>query len=319
MNRRDILKGLGALPFAAALNGSAQDHQANPSGYKIQSVQVLLEGAFTLVLEDKPRRITAFIPQDKTGRLGHDVYFNDPAKPLPKGNYKFALSPEGLRRYEHPYINPDFRDIQATTDVWNRGPELITLELPFPDSINFSGRPLRVLFKDGDGKKHKEREGKMPTSYILEYYTKPSAQPRLSCPEIGRECSSAPHCPPGTIRYFFGATPDLSHMEHEPGKHDEGKKEPCGKEIRHAIEFFNEVILAQFPKLRSTLTLARILDKGPHCPEDDERRGAAGFEEAPPARLLSAVFDPAANVPRLLRVADLLDCQVLGPMVNLKG
>lgn len=307
MNRRDILKGLGALPFAAAIRGYSQDqHSTSESREGIQSVQVLLEGAFTLVFESKPKRLIAFIPQDKTGRLGHKVYFNDPVNPLGKGPFRFMLEQEGLRSYEQSYVNPGFKDIEAHTDVWNRGPELITLELPFPDSVNFSGRPLNIRFQD-------KRQGMMPTSYILGYYTKPGGKARLSCPELGRECTSSPHCPPGTTRYFFGASPDMGHMGHDDKKHEK-RDEPCEKEVRHAIDFFNEVILPQFPKLQKRLALSYI-EKGPLCGDEHEKRSAIGLERTDGAMLRSAVFSPEINEPRLLRVADVIDCQVIGPVI----
>jgi hypothetical protein len=285
-----MLRGLGALPMAAALQsyGRMSREISSESHAKTQTVQVLLEGAFTLVLERNPNRITAFVP--KHPKIGHHVYFNDPEMALKEGSHRFTLSQEGLEHYAEPYINPGFKDFVAHTDVWKRGAELITIELPFPNSINFSGRPLKVRFKAD------KREGLMPTSHILEYYTKNFSHPKLSCPELGRECEPSPNCPPGVARYYFGVAPLEGHPDPE-----------------HAKEFFN-FILEQFPKLVKRLSLSYI-EPGPRSRHDDDKRGSVIREDTTQASMRPAVYDSNAKAPRLLQVAELVDCQLAGPII----
>jgi hypothetical protein len=292
MNRRDILRGLGALPLAAACPtfGKIRPESSIESNAKIQYVQVLLEGAFTLVLERNPNRITAFVP--KHPKISHRVYFNDPAKPLKEGSHHFKLSQEGLRSYSESYINPGFHDFEAHTDVWNRREELITIELPFPDSINFSGRPLKVEFKDD------HRKGSMPTSHILEYYTTEAGRPKLSCPELGGECSSIPNCPTGISRYYVGVAPGEEHFAPD-----------------HAKDFFN-FILEQFPKLVRRYSLHEI-EPGPLSHErDKDKRGAGVRDEIGRAAIQPAVYNSTVEAPRLLRVSELIDCQVIGMIIH---
>jgi len=286
-----MLRGLGALPLAAALKsyGRMSPETSSESHAKTQTVQLLLEGAFTLVLERNPNRITAFVP--KHPKIGHHVYFNDPEMALKEGSHRFTLSQEGLESYADPYVNPGFKDFVAHTDVWKRSVELITIELPFPNSINFSGRPLKVRFKAD------RREGLMPTSHILEYYTKNFNHPKLSCPELGRECEPSPNCPPGVARYYFGVAPIGEHRDPE-----------------HAKEFFN-FILEQFPKLVRRLSLSYIAP-GPHSHHDDDKRGSVIREFVPNANVRSAVYDPAVNAPRVLRISEVLDCQLAGPIIS---
>jgi hypothetical protein len=320
MNRRDIMKGLCALPFAVATQGYGDDREiadkragaGKGPAPKIQSVQILLEGAFTVVLDHKTRQATAFVPKANSG-LSHRIYFNDPSRELPGDSYQFTLSQAGLREYQSPYINGDFKDFEAETDVWKKGKDQIKIVLPFPESINFSGRPLDVVFK------HQNRPGRMPTSHILEYFTDPEpgpsghGRPQLSCPDMKGKCEPSPYCPPGTIRYFFGAAPDLREMEKEKKKtHD------CDLEVQHAKDFFNNVILPQFPALQERLTLSSI-DKGPHCQGDYDKRGSVDYEQQVAPAFLNAVYHANSAQPHLLPVASLIDCQVTGPIVHLKA
>jgi hypothetical protein len=107
MKRRDVLKALGVLPIAGAFGGcrdGQSETTASPkSGSRVHTLQVLLEGAFAVVLRRDIHRLTAFVPKPdpKAKDLAHYFYFNDPenrkdpAQGDPKG-YHFELGEEGL-------------------------------------------------------------------------------------------------------------------------------------------------------------------------------------------------------------------------------
>ena len=253
MNRRELLNALGALSVVGVLQGCTHgDTSKEPppsKETKNHTLQILLEGAFAVVLQEQSQRLTAFVPLPDPDRkdLEHYFCFNDPEQPKKLSEktkeFHFELSGEGLHTYYsqdqkrniNPYVNPGFADFSAEVDKWFLPPSLVVLDLPFPRSINFGGRPLDVRF----GKKALKPFGKMPTNYILEYRVDEQQKVKLKCNQGDMQCSPSPHCPPGVLRYFFGVGP----INHDPQKREE-----------HAIEFFNNVILKKaFPELQENM------------------------------------------------------------------
>jgi hypothetical protein len=287
MNRRDLLKGIATLPIASTLS-CAREHQkssAQPNKSKIHSLQILFEGPFALVLQQgKANRLTAFVPRADEQVLAHDFYFNDPgaAKPMLKesSGYSFQLSGAGLQQDPDPYVNPGLSDFFAETQKWHLADRVVTLELPFPNSINFSGKPLHVRFAEGG------REGRMATNFVLEYYVENAEQVELMCPQLQGKCPASPNCPPGVLRYFFGVAP---HQKSDPQQ--------------HALKFFNEVLLRKFfPELEKRYSLSYIEPSLQH-----RNQGApAGTARPTPAVLHSS------SRPRLLTVGAVLDCDLGG-------
>jgi hypothetical protein len=318
MNRRELLKALGSLPVVGILQGctrgDSDDTRSHSKETKIHTLQILLEGAFAVVLQKQSQRLTAFVPLPDPSRkdLEHYFCFNDPEDPKKLSEktkeFRFELSAEGLHTYYGqgdqrkniaPYVNPGFDDFSAETDKWFLPPSLVILDLPFPRSINFSGRPLDVRF----GKKALKPFGKMPTNYILEYRVDEQQKVKLKCNQGEMQCSPSPHCPPGVLRYFFGAGP----INHDPKKREE-----------HAIDFFNLVILKKaFPQLQEKYEIASIE------PSDYEEPGVSGglrpaafkSSEGTSPAMLPAVLS-ADKAARLLPVASLVDCQIGGILVG---
>lgn len=299
MRRRELLKALATVPVASALGNCLQYRPTptptpTPSKEKIHTVQILLEGAFAVVLQkNKPNRLIAFVPrsEEEDHGLDHNFYFNDPTKLLPQevvraarkepeGMY-FKLSEEGLRNYPETYVNPGFADFEAYTQKWRLPDRVVTLDLPFPNSINFSGRPLRVEFTTG-------RSGHMPTNYILEYYVEEAERVTLTCRQLGGKCAPSPNCPPGVHRYFFGVAP----TEQENPK--------------HALDFYNFTIRRCFPDLCEHL-LAYIE------PSEKDRGRTSG---ALRPKLTPSVLNGDSPSAHLLRVSAVLDCQSIGPLVH---
>jgi len=299
MRRRELLKALATVPVASALGNCLQYRPTptptpSPSKEKIHTVQILLEGAFAVVLQkNKPNRLIAFVPraEEEGHGLDHNFYFNDPWKGLPQEVLKaarkapegmhFQLSEGGLRNYPETYVNPGFADFEAYTQKWHLPDRVVTLELPFPNSINFSGRPLRVEFTTG-------RSGHMPTNYILEYYVEEAERVTLTCPQLGGKCAPSPNCPPGVHRYFFGVAPTE-------------KENP-----KHAVDFYNFTIQRAFPDLCEHL-LAYI-------EPSEKNRGQTSGALRP--KLMPSVLNGDSPSAHLLRVSAVLDCQSIGPVVH---
>jgi len=315
MNRRDVLKALGALPIASAWAGCRHDDSqpaptptvtpATAPAVKVKRLQILLEGPFAVVLQQKSRRLIAFVPKPDPGRpdLEHHFCFNSP-QPIdgisknPR-NFQFELQEDGLRKNTDPlpYVNADFNDFKAETQVWTQPPSLVNLNLPFPNSINFGGRPLHVKFAS----RALKATGIMPTNYIIEYYVDNPAKIAMMCRQmVGGVAVSSPNCPPGIIRYFFGVGPDL--------------KDPKTKQ-KHAVDFFNTVLLAKcFPQLREKYTLVDI-EKSEDESEETPMTHPTAFNDAETPALVPAVLQSSQRL-RLLRVASLVDCQLGGILVR---
>ena len=293
MRRRDILKALATVPIASALGNCLQNRPAgaasSPREKKIHTLQILLEGPFAVVLlKNNPNRLIAFVPREEQGRhdLAHDFYFNDPTTPRPPqgkdpAGYHFQLSGEGLKTYTETYIDPGFSDFTAYTQKWSLQDRIVTIELPFPNSINFSGKPLHVEFASG-------RPGMMPTNHILEYYLEDPEKVKLTCSQLGDKCAPSPNCPPGVLRYFFGASP----------KDDSSEK--------HAVEFFNFMIRRCFPELEEHI-LAYI--------EPSPTKGGRKSSTLLP-RLMPGVLTTDSPTAHLQAVSAVLDCQLIGPIVH---
>jgi len=311
MNRRQVLKALGIMPIVGAFGGCGRALSKPAPGpdkdRKVHTLQILLEGAFAVVLQKQSRRLTAFVPRPDVKRedLAHLFYFNDPEVPkaIEKSKeYRFELSGEGLHRYPNtaldPYINPGFSDFRAETEKWRLPPSLVVLDLPFPRSINFSGRPLSVKF----GKDALKPSGLMPTNYILEYRVDDDSKVRFKCDDPGTRCSPSPNCPPGVLRYYFGVGP---------------RAKDAATRQRHAIAFFNFLLASSFPDLVRKYELVEIEAS------DYELPGSGGgyptrskVEEIPQVVLSSVALREGTPTPRLLPVASLVDCQLGGLLVT---
>ncbi len=306
MNRRDILKALGAMPVAGALGGCGHAYSAptpNPSREtQVHTLQVLLEGAFAVVLQRQSHRLTAFVPLPDPEKkdLAHFFCFNDPGsrkyQDAKSKGYHFELSGEGLHKYsspeQAPYVNPGFNDFSAEVDSWRLPPSLVVLDLPFPRSINFSGRPLNVKF----GRHALKPTGLMPTNYILEYRVDNASKVQLKCDHPEMQCSPSPHCPPGVLRYYFAVGPTMSDVKGRQG---------------HAVAFFNFLMATVFPDLKEKYEVVEIEASDYEEPGGGATAYPASLDLAAgqSASMIPAVLGARTPKPRLLPVASLVDCQ----------
>src|SRR4029077_4641379 len=189
-------------------------------------------------------------------------------------------------------VNPGFNDFSAEVGSWRLPPSLVVLDLPFPRSINFSGRPLNVKF----GKHALKPNGLMPTNYILEYRVDNASKVQLRCDNPEIHCSPSPHCPPGVLRYYFGVGPTMG--------------DAAGRE-RHAVEFFNFLMGAVFPELGQKYELVETEASDYEEPGGGATAYPASFDLAAgqSASLIPAILSARTPRPRLLSVASLVDCQ----------
>jgi hypothetical protein len=204
--------------------------------------------------------------------------------------YHFQLSEAGLRNYPETYINPGFADFTAYTQKWRLPDRIVTLELPFPNSINFSGRPLHVEFASG-------RPGSMPTNYILEYYVEEAERVKFTCSQLGGTCAASPNCPPGVLRYFFGVSPTKVPSTKRDDKDDEQE---------HAVRFFNFIIRRCFPELEEHLLKS--------IQPSEKSRGRTSSALRP--KLMPSLLTSDSPAAHLLGVSAVLDCQSIGPLVR---
>jgi hypothetical protein len=312
MKRRDVLKALSMLPIAGVF-GACHDSQseAMPPAKSggAHTLQILLEGAFAVVLRRDINRLTAFVPRPdpKAADLAHYFYFNDPEHQKDPGKtdskgYRFELGDEGLRRYPtsklSPYINPGFADFEAETEKWRLPESLVTINLPLPRSINFMGRPLNVVF----GPKALKPTGLMPTNHILEYGVLDENKIEMKCNDREGHCAKLPFCPPGIVRFYFGVRPVMNAPDERQ---------------QHAVAFFNFLLERAFPDLREKYELKSIekADDAEQSPPYATRPTAFNGGGEPPL-LVPAVLGPTSPAPRLLRVASMVDCQSGGLLVN---
>jgi hypothetical protein len=307
MKRRDVLKGLSALPVLGAVGcwREVREHKPAAPNVKTRTVQILLEGAFSLVLhKNNPNQLIAFVPREEAGHpeLAHDFYFNGPSKVQPRNEkeaaasgYQFELSADGLRTYEKSYINPGFNDFLADTENWRLPDRVVTLILPFPGSINFGGRPLNVTFI-------RNRPGSMPTNFILEYYVEdPAANIKLTCPQLGGHCEPSPNCPPGVARFFFGVAPSQKSQNTQQD---------------HAKEFFNSTLRRCFPDLVSKYTLEYIEPSEEMAASQNPKQRSMAMPQSSENLMRPAVLRSGEHAPRLLHVSETVDCQVGGILIR---
>jgi len=280
MHRRDVLKALAAFPFAASLGGCEEHADDKPHA---NTVEVHLDGAFALVVqENKANSVLAFSPRPKQGDEPHQFYFNGSRKPEDPGkNYHFKLSLDPLKRDLKPEISPGLKDFSFKTERWRVGDSLVTIELPAPSRITFSGHRSSVTFLSD------HRQAFMPTNHILKYDLKEGAKPTLECRESGIRCESSPDSYPGVTRFFFEIGPKRA-LDYSQSH-------------THAISFFNYILHQSFPDLEERYQLAPDYPTG--------QKQAQLFP-----RVIPAVLQYGAVNPGLQNASYAVDCEFAGPL-----
>ncbi len=287
MHRRDLLKALAAVPLATALAGCKRERNDEDEARR-HSLEVHLDGAFALVIqENKANSILAFSPRPKKEDEPHQFYFNGYPKPEdPQKSYHFKLSAEtrDRDRDSKPEISPGLRDFSFQTEHWRVGDSLVTIELPAPRRITFSGHRSLVKFSGG-------KKAFMPTNHILEYDLKDAALPKLECTDSSLKCEPSPDSFQGMTRFFLEIGPKRA-------------LNPSESRV-HAILFFNYILQQSFLDLAEKYQLdpkyARGLEQGESDP-----------------RATSAVYHYGSHGPLLQDTSYAVDCEFAGPLASTK-
>jgi hypothetical protein len=283
MHRRDVLKALATLPLATALVGCERKNKEDKE--HLNTLEVHLDGAFAVVIqENKANSILAFSPRPKKGDEPHQFYFNGYPKPEdPQKSYDFKLSAETRERDSKIAISPGLNDFSFKTQRWRVGDSLLSIELPAPDRITFSGHRSPVRFLSD------RRQAFMPTNHILEYDLKDAKLPKLECSESSLKCEPSRDSFPGVTRFFFEIGPKHSL--------------DVAQSREHAIGFFNYILQQSFPDLAEKYQL-----------DPKYGRGQEYTEILP--RAVPVVFDYGSHGPLLQDASYAVDCEYAGPMAT---
>jgi hypothetical protein len=303
MNRRQLLKGLGALPIAGTL-GCAEESQRTTQNQQCRTLQITLEGAFALVLRrDREQfRITAFSPASPaTAPKGSDCppslfpiephLFCFNGERQGPGRYRFALPQRGLNVSPKPVIDIGFRDFTADTERWRLGDNFVTLDLPCPRIITFNGKPEPVVFANPPSPR---RIGHMPSNHILEYQIENADQVKMICEGLKVPCAPARDSTATTMKFSFGVG--------LPPNSDHGGK--------HAVRFFNYLLCGFFPDLVKAYELSYVGSGS------DRPSSTGALQEDTQAAMVPAVLRNTMRSPNLLMVTSVVDCQAGGIIVS---
>lgn len=282
MHRRDLLKALATLPLATALGGCDDRDKRH-----LNTLEVHLDGAFAVVIqENKANSILAFSPRPKAGDEPHQFYFNGYPKPEdPQKSYHFKLSAETRDRDSKVEINPGLKDFSFRTEHWRVGDSLLSIELPAPDRITFSGHRSPVRFLSD------HRLAFMPTNHILEYDLKNKTVPKLECSESSVKCEASRDAFPGVTRFFFEIGPQRSL--------------DVIQSRQHAIGFFNYILQQSFLDLAENYQL------------DPKYARGMGYPEGTP-RAVPTVFQYDPSYPLRQNASYAVDCEYAGPLASTK-
>ena len=320
MNRRNLLKGVVAIPVATALNACSHEREpsAPPKGEQ-GTLRVILNGPFGVVLQSRNNyRITAYVPSDPAGE--HELRFRGPAEVAgreTKGGkspyYQFTLPEKGLDigrgspRVDQGFYDfnfPHIGNFQLPKDPF------VAIELPRPDYITFTP-PAQPFFFGG-------KITLQPLDHILEY--------RMSDPDDVRvkqgEKELQPlHCSE-LLKQYEGYSSSMrkqySNSEESQLQNMQETLKNCSPSDRcllfgvglaqdtpgttleeHGIRFFNDVLLPSFaPNVKKRLQKANCAP-------------VVGEENSHP-QVIPAVFQYPTFQPRLLPVSSVLDCHVGG-------
>jgi hypothetical protein len=286
MHRRDVLKALATLPLATAFIGCEHEKHEDDKDHA-NTLEVHLDGAFAVVIqENKANSILAFSPRPKTGDEPHQFYFNGYPKPEDSQksyNFKLSAATRERDRDAQPQISPGLKDFSFQTEHWRVGDSLVTIELPAPRRITFSGHRSPVKFLSD------HRLAFMPTNHILEYDLKDPKLTKLECSESSLKCEPSRDSFPGVTRFFFEIGPQRSLN--------------FVQSREHAIGFFNYILQQSFPDLAKTSLLDPKYARGLEYGETDPKA-------------TSAVYHYGSNGSLLQDASYAVDCEFAGPQVS---
>jgi hypothetical protein len=283
MHRRDLLKAFAVIPITSTLLSC---EKKDDDSSHAETLEIHLDGAIALVMqENKGNSLLAFSPRPKAGDEPHLFSFNGSRKAeTPEKPLHFKLSVPGREGKQKPEINPGLNDFFFKTERWRVGDSLVTIELPAPDRITFSGHRTSVNFSAD------HRQAWMPLNHILKYDLKKSSQTKLECSQTSLRCDPSSDSYPGVTRFFFEIGPKQT-LDYEQAR-------------VHAVRFFNYILQQSFPDLEKRFSLLE-----PYPGRDKQTRI---FNP----RLEPAVFQYGSPEGRLQPASYVVDCEFAGPLVS---
>ena len=335
MNRRELLQALLVLPGASLLsscqpspNDDQKGYSTSGKGEKTATLKVILQGPFAVVMQKgeggKVKRITAFVPLDPA----HEFRFQMPSQvEKTASQYQFVLPSDGLQiSGASPYVDHGFDDMNFDLGEWQPDVKeyFVTVELPVPELITFIPPSEPVVFEDG-------KLGFAPLNHILEYKITNPSKVRLHSPQFKQE-----QRPLAFSEMYRGYEehwskerdyrdgpqhgPQREHTRNDLSRSSEaevytfffGVGVPPGKftiaaAIQHALEFFNNNLLPQFPHspVLRRKRLKEIRDYGEPCKP---------YSSGSSAQSKPAVLQNSTPMPHLRLVASVEECRSPGLM-----
>jgi len=342
MNRRHLLKAMLSVPVAGALGGCRHEHSDHhrfpPSGGG-GTLQVILQGPFAVVINDKDYTIKAFVPytHSKNPQLEHEfryaVPFDRENKNIFRENgkrnkYHFALKDDYLEPNNRmPHIDAGFADFRLSVNGWKADKDdyFVMLDLPAPELITYrSSDPLQLGFLKGDKAK---KLVALRTSHVLQYRVRdfndlkkvtvhpPDLEEKhpISCADLrsGAKQPSTASEPAGHDRMERMAT-EFDQCSNNPigalffGVGLQDSAHDTQPVFDHAVEFYNNRLLAAF--LSPAEKEQRLLL--------DANVQACGSGAGGNPMFVSAVQRYSMPQPRLVPVTSLTDCRASGITVT---
>lgn len=229
MDRRQLLKGLAALPLARMNHAYAAPPICSGTCNPVtNSLLVWVEGPFAVVLNQDGTGnpiITAFSPVDTDHLVNITVNNNKFIKGTYPGQFHLSLQGDGVAPANTACISSDFKDFcmdHLGNIVGNPENAFVRLQMPVPTNI-YTSHLLKVTLANGV-------RACMPQDHVFEYATV-SAQPITLVYEDKKQS--------------LGPNANLFHIEVGlPAKDASGNNsDPKGE---HAKHFHNRAILAHF-------------------------------------------------------------------------
>lgn len=199
MNRREVVKGMLALPALGLMGGCQQWFKKDPdrptTGTKLC---VILQGPFGVVLsKGKGYRVTAFVPKtDANDPLQHEFRFRSPTSAPCMAGYRYELLQKGLEITEQePQVDRGFANVLFSVNKWVPDPDnyFVTLDLPAPDAITYLPPLVPALFDSGHDSG--TRLGSVPLNHVLEYRVSNADDLRLR-PKESQSCGTGDELKP---------------------------------------------------------------------------------------------------------------------------
>lgn len=227
MKRRDLLKGIGALPLSLWLN-SALPLWATDScpPARFESLKVALSGPFALVVQKDNaglvRKVFAFTPVDP------DHYFSiNGSAPINTNPIALSLAPAGLVsangavQYKDDFGSFDVSENKGNVKYANA---FVYIDLPCPDRLIYVGNPATAHLQSTGASVY------LPLNHVLLYQidhsngTNPPI--KITSSQIGDTC--------------LDKDTDTIVIE-------VGRKQGLGGGTAHAVQFFNKKLLPCVP------------------------------------------------------------------------